>query len=709
MLLPLLLAAATLPAGTRHVQASLLAEADAVQPGRPLVVGIRLEMEPGWHTYWRNPGDSGLATRMTWRLPEGFSAGPLLWPRPERIASPPLVSYGYHGDVVLPVEIAVPPGLAPGTEVTLGGRVDWLECKESCIPGRAELALRLPVRAGAPRPSAAAPLFAEARRRLPRSAPDWNIAAATGPRSLVVSFRPPAPVPRDAYFFAAEPQVVDHASAQVLSREAGVYRLFVPRDPSAPAAPARLRGLLVTDASGTVGVEVDVPVTASADVTAAPVAPSPGAPGPGTAGAGRDPAAGSFEGGLGLAVAGAFMGGLLLNLMPCVLPVLSLKVLGFARHAGDARGAWRHGLAFTAGVLASFWVLAGALLALRAGGAQVGWGFQLQSPAFVVFLAGLFFLLGLNLFGVFEVGASLTAAGNLVQGRSGLGASFANGALATIVATPCTAPFMGSALGWALGQPAGASLLVFTSLGLGMAAPYLLLSLRPGLLRFVPRPGPWMEGFRQLMGFLLMATVAGLAWLFGRQVGVDGMALLLAALVTMGLGAWAYGRGTVPGASPRRRLAAAALGIALVAGGLALGLRHASAAPSAAPAVGRGEPFSPGRLAELRAAGRPVLVDFTAAWCLTCQVNERVALRAPEVERRLASEGVALLTADWTRHDPAITAALASYGRQGVPLYVLYGRDPASPPVLLPEVITPGLVLQAIDDTVAAPPAPSTR
>ena len=396
---------------------------------------------------------------------------------------------------------------------------------------------------------------------------------------------------------------------------------------------------------------------------------------------------------LPLALGLAFLGGLVLNLMPCVLPVLSLKVLGFVRHAGEGGRPWRHGAAFTLGVLVSFWTLAGLLLALRSAGEQVGWGFQLQSPAFVVFLSGLFLLLGLNLFGVFEIGTSLIAAGNLTARRTGLAASFGSGALATLVASPCTAPFMGSALGFGLTQPPALSVLVFTSLALGMAAPYFLLSLYPGWMRFLPKPGAWMEGFKQLMGFFLMATVAALVWLFGQQAGVNGMGALLAALVAMGLGAWLYGRAAAS-TRPRWRMAGGAAGVGLVTVGLLVGLSRAGAGAPAREA-GEWEPWSRERVAELRQAGRPVFVDFTAAWCLTCQVNERVALRDPEVQARLRDRGVAFLKADWTLRDPQITEALASHGRQGVPLYVLY--DGGREPVVLPEVITPGIVLEALE------------
>jgi thiol:disulfide interchange protein DsbD len=672
----LVLLAAQASAAGHHVQASLVSETESIQPGTPLQVAVRLQMDEGWHTYWKNPADSGLPTRMTWRLPEGLAAGPLQWPRPARIAAPPLVSYGYEREVFLPVEIAVAPSLAPGASVPLAGRVDWLECREACIPGKAELSLALPVRAEAPRPSAFAGRFAETRVRLPVAAPEWTIAATTSARSLVLSFESAGARAREAYFFASEPQVLEYAAPQPLSRSGSANLLGLSRDPNGPDL-KRLRGVLVAEvADKTIALEVDAPVGGGAAASAP--ARGDGAPsGPG----------------LLAALALAFLGGLVLNLMPCVLPVLSLKVLGFVRHAGEEGRAWRHGLAFTAGVLLSFWALAGLLLSLRAAGEQVGWGFQLQSPTFVVFLVALFFVLALNLLGVFEVGASLVAAGNLGARRTGLGASFWSGALATIVATPCTAPFMGSALGFGLSQTAAVSLAVFTSLALGMAAPYLVLSLHPGWLRFVPRPGAWMEWFKQLMGFFLMATVAALVWLFGRQVGVDGMAALLAALVAIGLGAWIYGRAS-SSPSSRRQLLGSAAAAALVTVGLLAGLSRAGAA---APAAEPGEwvAWSEEGVAAHRAAGRSVLVDFTADWCLTCQVNERVALRDPEVQARLREEGVVVMRADWTRHDPRITEALASHGRQGVPLYVLYGSGTGAP-ILLPEVITPGIVLDAL-------------
>lgn len=694
-----LVAAAPASAGpsgrSKNVQATLVSEVESIRPGTPFTVGLRLQMDEGWHTYWKNPGDSGLPTRFTWRLPEGFAAGEIQWPHPERIPFGPLVSYGYEGEVLLPVAITPPASLAPGSDVRVAARVDWLECKEICLPGKAELDFTLPVSESAPLPAPeVAPLFAEARAQLPVPAEGWSARSAAADGRVLLALGPPAgiPLPAEAYFFPEQAEVVDFAAPQTLAATASGFRLEMKAVPNPIQPFPGLTGVLVV--RGSQGRPLALAIESTVDpavLTESAVAATMQRGG---------------LAGLPVALAFAFLGGIILNLMPCVLPVLSLKVMSFIRHGGeDPRRAFRHGLAYTLGVLAFFWLLAGALLALRAAGQQVGWGFQLQQPGFVVFLTCLFFVLALNLFGVFEVGESLTTAGGYVQRQSGLAASFWAGALATIVATPCTAPFMGSALGFALSQPAWSTLAIFSFLGLGMAAPYLLLSRFTGLLRYVPKPGAWMEAFKQLMGFLLLATVVFLLWLFGRQAGIDAMTLLLAGLLAIGMGAWIYGRGTAPGRSGRARLLASLGAAALAVAGLALGFSQAQAAPAATRAKGVAEtdgiawePFSPERVAELRAAGTPVFIDFTADWCLSCQVNERVAFSSEAVRERFRAEGVAMIKADWTLHDDRITQALAGYGRQGVPLYVLYGRDPQAPPRILPELISPTIVISALDE-----------
>jgi thiol:disulfide interchange protein DsbD len=650
-------------------------------------------MADGWHTYWKNPADSGLPTKLAWTLPPGFTAGPLQWPHPERISAPPLMSYGYNEEVVLPVTVQAPADLPVGQSVRLAARADWLECKEICLPGRANVEIALPVESAA-RPSGDAPRFAKTRALLPGDGSAWKPRALSVPKRLVLAFAPQA-TPSEAYFFVDKPQVIEYAEPQKLLRTADGFTLEL--TPAANGtAPARLSGVLVAETpSGTQAVAIDAAVEAAASAPAGTEVATPA------------------SGSVWVPIGAAFLGGLLLNLMPCVLPVLSLKVLGFVRQAGE-RAVWRHGLAFTAGVVLSFWALAGIMLALRAGGESIGWGFQLQSPGFVATLALLFLLIALNLLGVFEVGMSLVGAGSgAAQGATGLASSFWSGLLATVVATPCTAPFMGSALGFSLGRPGLQSLLVFTALGLGMSAPYLLLSASPRLLRYVPKPGPWMARFKELLAVPMLATVVFLCWLLGQQTGVDGMAWLLAAFIPVALGAWIYGRASQAALEGRPHRARTAWAGVLVLAGLVLALTRATvpmpAGPSAA-ADGLGwEPFSTERRDALRAQGTPVFIDFTASWCLSCQVNERVALDTPAVRAKLREHGVALLKADWTRRDDRITEALASYGRQGVPLYVLYGREKDAPPRLLPEVLTPGIVVTALDQHLGRAQAAEIR
>jgi thiol:disulfide interchange protein DsbD len=701
-------------ASSKHVTVTLVPEVESIQPGRPFTVALRMQMEPEWHTYWKNPGDSGLPTRIQWRLPEGFEAGEIQWPTPETMYVEPLMSYGYGGEVLLLTDIRPPAALAGG-DVMISAKVDWLECKEACLPGKAELEISVPVRDAEPLPVAAwKDAFAATRRQIPVAATGWSFEAEVSPSAVaLVAKGPVAGSAKNAYLFPATVQVIDHAAPQKLSPAPGGFRLEMQRAPNAPA-PDALTGVLVVDGrafeiaagaprAAAVGA-LEPPRPAAIEAASSAATPDLATPtGGATSTATAAGAPGAQATTLPIALLFAFVGGMILNLMPCVLPVLSLKVMGFVRDGqGNPHGAIRHGFAFAAGVVVFFWVLAGVLLALRAGGEQIGWGFQLQSPVFVMLLSALFLLLSLNLFGVFEVGASLTAVGNVPVASSGLASSFWSGALATIVATPCTAPFMGSALGFTLSQPAAITFLVFTMLGLGMASPYLVLSASPRLLKLVPKPGAWMETFKQLMGFVLLATVVFLAWLFGRQVGVGGMAWLLVSLLLLSMGGWVYGRGTTPLASGRQRALALTAAAVLALSGVAVGMAQArSATAEKRQAAEDGwEAFSPERLAELRRAGTPVFVDFTADWCLTCQVNKRIALNRAEVRERFAGEGVVLMKADWTLRDETITRALAEHGRQGVPLYVLYGRDASQPPRILPEVLSPAIVLGALEEAL---------
>jgi thiol:disulfide interchange protein/DsbC/DsbD-like thiol-disulfide interchange protein len=690
------LALLVLPAGAQDLEdgndysaARLVAPVATVQPGATFDVGLHLTMAPKWHVYWINPGDSGTPPSLTWTLPEGINVGPMRWPFPERILVPPLASYAYEDEVLLPMTVTLPPGFS-GDVVTLRARAEWLVCADVCLPAEADVSLTLPVRASAAADPGWQPRFAAAERLLPVTNAGWSFRAArTGPGYTLALIPPGGWNGRldSLYFFADSTGVLQHPAPQALTQEGGTVRLALERSEFATEPVTRLRGVLVLpegaawNEEGRRALAVDVPV--ETDETAAP--------------AGDMASAGGLS--LLLAVVFAFGGGLLLNAMPCVFPVLSIKLLGFVRdREGDRAHLRRHGAAFAAGVLVSFWVLAGALLLLRASGEGLGWGFQLQRPGVVAALALLMFGLGLNMAGVFEVGTGLAGAAGRLDRHSGLGGAFFSGVLATIVATPCTAPFMGAALGYALAQPAFSALVVFTALGLGMALPYVLLASFPSWLQRLPRPGPWMTTLRQALSFPLFLTVVWLAWVLGQQTGIDGLAYFLLALVMVALGAWLVGRWHA--AAVPRRTYVFTRALALVAAACALyavvvGVRQ-SAAPAAGAVAGAWRSFDPAAVETLVAAGQPVFVDFTAAWCLSCQVNKRVALQTDAVEAAFRARGVETFRADWTRRDPVITAALERFGRSGVPLYVLYpGGDAA--PVLLPAVLTPGLVLDALD------------
>jgi thiol:disulfide interchange protein DsbD len=673
------------PPGPPKVSVSLLSETAGVEPGASFWVGLRQRIAPGWHTYWTNPGDSGEPPTLDWALPAGFTAGPLVFPHPQRIPVGPLMSYGYTDEVVLLTRLTAPGDLAPGATVTLRGHAAWLVCEKICIPEEAAVSLTLPVVSGRPRSDAtAAPLIERARQAVPAPSP-WPASLEATPESVTIQVAAPrlmADRIAEVWFFPDRWGVIDHAGAQeVVIGQQGIT-LRAPRGPLTDGAAADLDGVLV------IREKLDQGLVSQAFAVRAAAASQSGT--------------GSSLS-LLAAMALALAGGLILNLMPCVLPVLAIKALALVGHAGASRAALRgHGLAYTAGVLASFAVLAGALLALRAGGAQIGWGFQLQSPLVVTVLAYVLFTLGLGLSGILVIGGRFTGIGQGLSARPGYPGSFFTGALATVAATPCTAPFMGVAVGYALGQPAPVALAVFQALGLGLALPFLLLSLVPAWRRLLPRPGPWMARLAQALAFPLYASVAWLVWVLSRQVGPDGVALALAGLLLIGFAAWL--RHASRAAAPPWRRATSGIALGGVAAALALAPLAAASPPlsSAAESAGaRSEPFSPKRLAELRAQGRPVFVNFTAAWCITCLVNERVALGSPAVAEALSRRGVVYLKADWTNRSAEIATVLESFGRSGVPLYVVYparkGQAPPAEPRVLPQILSEATIIDAID------------
>ncbi|HLP00540.1 MAG TPA: protein-disulfide reductase DsbD domain-containing protein [Opitutaceae bacterium] len=667
--------------GEKHVAASLVAERTALVPGRTTTVALRLVHDEHWHTYWKNPGEAGLPTTLAWTLPPGFSAGPIQWPAPEITDTGGVLTYGYGGDLLLLVEIAVPADARPGENVALSAEAEWLMCKEACVPGEAKVSLTLPVAPEAAPDAQWAARIATARAALPQRSDRLEARAFRTGRDLTIRVSPAAgaQLAAGSVGFFADDGAVD-AQALQSTRAAGEALEFSVRQAQTAGQPKELTGLLVAAdgwwSGGPKAVAVQIPVTEGS-------APAVGAVK--EKGAGSAPeksSAGAFSGILAL----AFFGGLILNLMPCVFPVLGIKILGFVQQAGAERGKVRaHGLAFAAGVLASFWVLAGVLLALRAGGAQLGWGYQLQVPGFVFVLTIVMLVFALSLSGVFEIGGSLIGAGVGLQSKSGYAGSFFSGVLATVVATPCSAPFLAPALGAAIVLPPVQSLAAFTAIALGLAAPYLVLSFAPALVKVLPRPGAWMETFKQFMAFPLYATAGYLVYVLAGQVG-DGLLEVVLGLTLIAMAGWVIGRWATLMRAARVRWIARGVALALFAGGIVLGLPR--------PKVDW-VPWSPETVAKLRAQDRIVYVDFTARWCVTCQANKAVVFGSAEVNETFRSLKVAKVRGDWTSRDPQIAAELQRFGRAAVPVTLVYVPGRAEP-LLLPEVLTPGTVLDAV-------------
>lgn len=682
-----------------HVTASLVSADASVRPGTPLTVALRFLHDPHWHTYWLNPG-IGLPTSLNWKLPPGWSAGEIQWPAPILLRDPRgnIAGNGYEGETFLPLTLTPPPDLKPGGVVELKVDVDWLMCEAVCIPGSASLSLSLPVAGTPPAPD---PDWSEKIRAtiagLPRTDPAWTLTASRDAKTIALRVTPagPAPVhtPEKVHFFSVDQLVGFDVPQQVAPDGRGGFVLTLRVAPEGPQNATRLLGVLTSETGwlpgGSLrGLAVDVPFSGALASTPSPNSkpPTPSSTLPAT-------------------LLLALIGGLILNLMPCVFPVLGIKILGFINQAGNDRGRIiAHGLVFTLGVLVSFWALAGLLAVLRAGGGELGWGFQLQSPVFVYALAVVLLVFGLNLSGVFEFGLRATSVGSGLQAKSGYGGSFFTGVLATVVATPCSAPFLAPALGAALAVSTAESFVIFTAIALGLSTPYLLLSAFPQLVRVLPRPGAWMESFKQFMAFPLYATVGYLVWVLAAQTGDEGFLGVLFSLVLIAMAIWMYGRWNAPGAPPARtRIGMVGL---VVVGALGLWMGWPRAAGSTAgQAQGAGEitwqPWSPETVAELRAKDRIVYVDFTARWCATCQTNKRLVFGSNEVLRLFAEKNIATLRADWTNRDPRITAELARYNRSAVPFNVIWipGRNE---PVILPELLTAGTVLDALREVTAA-------
>jgi DsbC/DsbD-like thiol-disulfide interchange protein/cytochrome c biogenesis protein CcdA len=689
-------AVAAAPARTQHVEAELVAARTALVPGEPLTVALRLAIDKGWHTYWRNPGDSGLPTTLAWKLPAGVVAGPIEWPAPKALPAGPLVNYGYEGEVLHLVELATDRTVALGGGVTLSARADWLVCKETCIPEGADLVLTLPVAASSGPDSRWGAAIAAAKRALPQPLARWKASAEGKGKTVALKLEPPsgAADPGEVRFFPYATDRVEPSAPQTMSREGNAYVLALQVANTFSGNFGRAAGVITaTNGFGdearaaTIDVALDGSVAAGPKPGPAPVPVLNLAPAP----PGGEPLT------LALAIVSALLGGVILNLMPCVFPVLSLKVLGFATHH-DTKPTLRHeAVAFAAGVIVTFVALGLLLTALRAAGEQLGWGFQLQSPWVVTALAMLFFVLALNLSGVFEFGQLAPSVVTNWSSKNRTIDAFGSGVLAVVIASPCTAPFMGAALGFAMAGSTSILLVVFIALGVGVALPYALLAWFPGWRRRLPRPGPWLERFKQALAFPLYATVIWLAWVLGAQRDNDAVVRLLLALLGLGFALWAWRIVRTGGARPWGIAGVTALAASVMIAWplFAHDVEPVRASSVKAPvADGEWTPYTPARLADLTAAGRPVFVDFTAAWCVTCQVNKRLVLNSADVRAAFARANVALVRADWTRRDPAITQALASLGRDGVPVYVLH--RPGKTPLLLPEVLQQQTIIDAL-------------
>lgn len=697
-----------------HIEVRLIADQQTLTPGSSFRLGVHFTPEPGWHIYWKNPGDSGLAPRFAWESSGGVAVDAPLWPYPKKIAVGPLVNYGYD-EVLLPfpATFSAPPPRATSTTVTVS--MQYLVCKDECLPGEAQLELTLPISKTASAPSEYERLFAIAEKNIPTSLDRVSIAVEEQQDRIIVALIPLEPrfFPAAITFFPEDPRVISNSAPQEVSLDSGALRVSLKRDPNRRDSIRRLRGVLYSpqgwsESGEPKAIEIDTnpdgvdsgdALRSARDANNTPTY------------------AGGDTVGFFAAIFFAILGGLLLNIMPCVFPVLSIKILSFIEQAGhEPRKIKAHGIAFSAGVVVSFWIFAGILLALRAGGEQLGWGFQLQSPAFVAAMIFILFGLGFLFLSDIALGSSIQQIAGKAKISTTYAGSFFNGALATAVATPCTGPFMGSALAATLTLSAVENLCIFTALGVGMSLPYLLIAFKPALLQRLPRPGAWMESFKQLMAFPLFASVVWLARVFARQMGLEAAGLdlvtdLFWGLLTVGFAFWLILRAREI-SSPLTQRVLRALALTLFVVGFIKGLpssKEVEGTRSRACLANEAttadpdkfgliwEPYSESRLATLMAQGRSVYLDFTAEWCITCQVNEGIVFSSSEVRALIVQKNVALMKGDWTTRSPSITAALRRYGRNGVPLNVIINKGKQESAVVLPNILTPGIVIAELE------------
>ena len=694
-----------------HTQVKLLLSATTVKPGETIWVGVDMQMDAGWHTYWKNPGDAGLATKIEWQLPPGVTAGEIKWPLPEKLPPAEVTTYGYEHEVVLLVPLTLAAGLKPGPLV-LQADISWLECKEQCVPGKASVAATLNI-SSETKSSNEAALIKSWQNKVPQAANNYPFHAAwekpaTGD-TRPLRFELPAfahdkwlPITGATFFPDASDNFEVQSATEMISNPAAEFTFRKLVKKFSGDWPKEISGVMVIERNDNragyavkLRVSEQAPVNAPAAINSTIMPAAPGADLP------AQP--------LWKMLIYAFIGGLILNIMPCVLPVIALKILGFVSESGSSPRRLRAlGGIYVVGVLFSFLVLAAIVIAIKAAGHLAGWGMQFGNPIFLVCLTTLVTLVALNLFGVFEVtlgGGALDTAGALASKHGAAGAFF-NGVLATVLATPCTAPILGTALGFAFAQNAVVVLLIFLTVGLGLAAPYVLLCWNPNWLKFLPKPGAWMEKFKIAMGFPMLATAV---WLLNIAASTYGKNILWLGifLIVVAFAAWIFGEFFQRGRN--RRGIALAITLVLLLGGYAYALENQLRwRTSAAEAVATGslkespdgidwQPWSPAAVAQARSEGRPVLVDFTADWCLTCQVNKKTSLEIPSVRMKLKELNAIALLGDYTRTPDNITTELNRFDRAGVPLVLVYPKDAAAPAIVLPEFLTPGIVLDALD------------
>jgi thiol:disulfide interchange protein len=660
------------PVKAEHLTAELTSLAPQVAVGGSVQIGLVLTIEEHWHVYWVNAGDSGEPPQIKWTLPAGITAGPMRFPAPQRLPLGPLMDFGYEDQVAFPVTLTASPSMKPG-KVHLDAKVNWLVCASVCLPGKAHLGIDVDVVPGPlPEPPMVGALGA-AITGLPKPLPaTMSVTAVADGKQILVTLKTGSEE-QDAEFYPFDQDVLENAADQQIETLSDGIKIWLKRASDSTALPKTLHGLV--ELSSSEAYDFTVPVTEGTVTAPALTAKKP-------ADSSSGPDLNAFS-----AIGLAFLGGMVLNLMPCVFPVLFLKGLALVNSSSEEKSHQRaHGLMYTLGIVVSFWVIVAALLVLRAGGHELGWGFQLQSPGFVAVLAALVFFLGLSLAGQFELGLSLTSAGGDLAQKRGFAGSFFTGVLATVVATPCTAPLMGAAIGYALVQPAWLTFTVFTAVALGLALPYLALTMQPQWTKHLPKPGAWMEILKQATAVPLFATAIWLTWVYAQlhaKDGVNAMLPLLACYLLLAIAGWALGRWPA-------RWGSGIAAVVLIIFAIALPTVKVTVV------VSQWEPYTQQSFDAARASGDPVFIDFTAAWCLSCQVNEKLVLHSADVESQLAIHHVKLLKADWTQYDPTITRELAAVGRSGVPTYVIYPPGKVSNADVLPELLTKSVVLKAI-------------